>query len=263
MDGAGVSLTRIFGFGDTELTDPFLLLDYFGSENPDDYLAGFPWHPHRGIETVTYMLEGRVGHGDSLGNSGIIGPGDVQWMTAGSGIIHEEMPQKSPHGVRGFQLWVNLPRKDKMRDPAYRGVVAGLVPVCEGPGTRVKVIAGEFGGVEGAVSGIAGDPGYLDIGLEAGASIDLSLPEDHTAIAYVYGGGLSYPCVIDRACLVFGPGDSLSFKAGDSGASLIFFHGLPLREPVAWRGPIVMNSEAELDQAFAEYSAGTFVKDKK
>ena len=263
MDGAGVSLTRIFGFGKTELFDPFLLLDSFGSKEPSEYLAGFPWHPHRGIETVTYMIEGSVRHGDSMGSSGVIGPGDLQWMTAGSGIIHEEMPLRSANGVRGFQLWVNLPRSEKMSDPAYRGVLASEVPRVAIPGGEVLVLTGRFGEAEGPITGIVRAPTYLDVHLDAGARITLDAPAGETTFVQVYGGSLSAGGAAAAGAdsgLLLDEGDAVSLEAGDSGARFMFMRGRPLREPVAWRGPIVMNTEEELDLAFREYSSGSFVK---
>jgi redox-sensitive bicupin YhaK (pirin superfamily) len=265
MDGAGVRLTRIFGFGETAELDPFLLLDAFGSTREADYIKGFPWHPHRGIETVTYMLEGSVRHGDSMGNSGIIGPGELQWMTAGSGIVHEEMPQKSPRGVLGFQLWVNLPRDEKMRDPAYREAVASAVPLAPFAGGQAKVIAGSFLGARGPVSGIAREPMYIDIRLDPGGRVEVEAPGEETVFAFVYEGGIVRPSERPAGtCLLFsaggGPGDAIALEAASSGARLILARARPLREPVAWRGPIVMNSVEELDLAFREYAAGTFVK---
>jgi quercetin 2,3-dioxygenase len=263
MDGAGVRLTRLFGNREAELLDPFLLLDCFGSEDPDEYLPGFPRHPHRGIETVTYMLEGTVRHEDSMRNSGYIGPGDVQWMTAGSGIVHEEMPQPSPRGVRGLQLWVNLARSEKMCDPAYRGFTAANLPAVERRGTVVRVIAGSFEGVKGPVDGIALAPTYLDARMEAGSWIEFEAPAGETAFACVYEGALAGASAgRPPLCLVYGrdSGDRVKLEAGSSGCSLVFARGRPLGEPIAWRGPIVMNSEAELDLAFREYSEGTFIK---
>jgi redox-sensitive bicupin YhaK (pirin superfamily) len=283
MDGAGVSLTRIFGFGDTAALDPFLLLDHFGSDNPDEYLAGFPWHPHRGIDTVTYMLQGKVRHGDSMGNSGVISPGELQWMTAGSGIIHEEMPQSSPLGVHGFQLWVNLSRAEKMRDPAYRGFAAADVRSIPSAGGEARVLAGELGGVRGPVSGVSRDPSYFDLHLVPGGKLEIDTPEGDTAFAYVYEGSLLCPCeplvyaghmkagtplakaeprpqTESGTCILFGSGDRVRFEAGQAGAAFIFARGTPLHEPIAWGGPIVMNTRAELELAFREYSEGTFIK---
>lgn len=257
-DGAGVRLRRIFGFGDTSTTDPFLLLDEFGSTRKEDYIAGFPWHPHRGIETVTYLIDGRVAHGDSLGNSGVIGPGDLQWMTAGSGIIHQEMPQESPEGVRGFQLWVNLAAAEKMCPPAYHGVLASEVPQASLEGARVKVLAGEFAGIKGPIAGIARDPLYLDVALEPGASIDIPTAEGATAFACLHSG--SFEGAGKGDCVLLGRGSLARFRAGPEGAGFILAAALPLGEPVAWGGPIVMNTQAELETAFEELEAGTFIK---
>ena len=261
-DGAGVRLRRIFGFDDTAALDPFLLLDAFGSDRPEDYLAGFPWHPHRGIETVTYLLKGSVRHGDSMGNSGVIGPGDLQWMTAGSGIIHEEMPQRSEGGVHGFQLWVNLAAAGKMCDPAYHGVLAAEVPVRQVPGALIRVLAGEYEGTRGPVTGIARDPSYFDVTLEGSAAISLPTHPGSTAFVFVFEGALAGEAGPARAgdCLLFGPGDEAVLEAGPEGARCIFASALPLREPVAWGGPIVMNTREELDLAFRELDDGTFVK---
>jgi redox-sensitive bicupin YhaK (pirin superfamily) len=268
MDGAGVRLIRLFGNRDARLMDPFLLLDLFGSEDPDLYLPGFPRHPHRGIETVTYMLAGTVRHGDSMGNAGYIGPGDVQWMTAGSGIIHEEMPQPSPLGIRGFQLWVNLPAAEKMRDPAYRGFSAQEIPVEAIPGGEVRVIAGSFGRAQGPVRGLERNPVFLDLRLGSEGSALIDAPSGETAFACVYEGSLESPAAprADEAesglplCLLFGEGDKVRFKAGPEGCSLVFACGRPLHEEIAWGGPIVMNTQAELELAFREYSEGTFIK---
>jgi redox-sensitive bicupin YhaK (pirin superfamily) len=268
MDGAGVRLIRLFGNREAKLLDPFLLLDLFGSDDPDLYLPGFPWHPHRGIETVTYMLSGTVRHGDSMGNSGYIGPGDVQWMTAGSGIIHEEMPQPAPLGLRGFQLWVNLPAKEKMRDPAYRGFPASEIPVERIAGGEARIIAGSFGRTKGAVQGLERDPVFIDLRLGDEGSALIEAPRGETAFACVYEGSLELPAISGgddaRAglprCLLFGEGDTVRFKAGRKGCSLVFACGRPLGEDIAWGGPIVMNTKAELELAFEEYRAGTFVK---
>ena len=263
-DGAGVRLLRVFSNREAQIMDPFLLFDAFGSTNSADYLAGFPRHPHRGIETVTFMREGRVRHGDSLGNSGEIGPGDLQWMSAGSGIIHEEMPQDSPKGVMGFQLWVNLPRAEKMRDPEYRDAPASSVPSVPVPGGEVRPIAGSFAGVSGPLAGIARDPAYFDVRLEANAVLSLPTPADHTAFAYVYEGELGAAdgavAYAPGSCLVFGPGEAAVLTAGPDAARFVFAHALPLKEPIAWGGPIVMNTRAELETAFRELEEGTFVK---
>jgi len=265
IEGAGVRLNRVFGFYELPKLDPFLLLDDFGSDNPEDYLAGFPWHPHRGIETVTYMLSGETEHGDSLGNRGVIGPGDVQWMTAGSGIIHQEMPQRSEGRLRGFQLWVNLPAASKMMDPRYRDVSADTIPeVPVAAGVRIKVIAGAVAGVRGPVRDVVADPEYLDVMLASDSEFTHQIPDDHTAFAYVVEG---------RGW--FGPGRAHQLSEGQlasfdargavraTGAGPLRFllvSGKPLKEPVAWHGPIVMNTDEELELAFREYRNGTFVK---
>ena len=265
-DGAGVRLIRVFSNREAALLDPFLLFDAFGSEDSADYLPGFPWHPHRGIETVTYMREGRVRHGDSLGNSGTIGPGDLQWMSAGSGIIHEEMPQLSPRGVSGFQLWVNLPAAEKMRAPEYRDAPASAVPAVPVEGGEVRPFAGSFAGTPGPLVGIARDPAYFDVSLKAGATLSLPTPTEHTAFAYVYagelgtaGGAVSYA---GGTCLLFGPGEAAVLSAGPDGASFVFAHAQPLRESIAWGGPIVMNTREELETAFRELDEGTFIKSR-
>jgi quercetin 2,3-dioxygenase len=263
FDGAGVRLRRMFSYREAQLFDPFLLLDSFGSQNADEYLAGFPWHPHRGIETVTYMLDGTVKHGDSLGNSGVIGPGDLQWMTAGSGIIHEEMPQLSPRGVRGLQLWVNLPAQDKMTAPRYRGVEAAEPPVVRGDGLSVRVISGEHGGRQGPLRDIVRQPTYLDVTLSAGTKIELPAPAGETTFAFVFDGSASLGAATPSpsgTCVLFGDGDAVAARAGDGGARFIFVHAQPLRESIAWGGPIVMNTQEELDLAFREYRDGTFIK---
>lgn len=266
MEGAGVRLWRAFGRADASL-DPFLLLDHFGSDDPADYAAGFPWHPHRGMETITYMLEGRVAHGDSLGNRGVIGPGDVQWMTAGSGIVHEEMPQVAAR-LAGFQLWANLPAAKKMMAPRYQEVAAVSIPVAEpAEGVEVRVICGELAGVLGPVRDIVSEPRYLDVTLAPGAAFSAPVAAGHNAFAYVFrgaarfGAGGSAPALDAHHLAVFGPeGDELRAAGGAAGARFLLVSGRPLGEPVAWRGPIVMNTEAELDQAFSEYRAGTFVR---
>jgi len=263
MEGAGVRLKRLFGFGDTALTDPFLLLDNFGSDDPDDYTAGFPWHPHRGIETITYMLEGVVEHGDSLGNSGVIKDGQVQWMTAGSGIIHQEMPRAYKGTMRGFQLCANLPRSHKMMPPRYRDLGAGDMPVVAEKGFSVKVICGEYGGVKGPARDIVIDPWLFDVKVQPGAECALELrPEDNVLCMFfegsaVHGGKTELPA---GSLCALGSGNALKFTAGSAGARFLLIAGRPLKEPVAWRGPIVMNTEAELSAAFEEYSGGTFIK---
>ncbi|MEW6554663.1 MAG: pirin family protein [Actinomycetota bacterium] len=263
MEGAGVRLRRVFANREARLMDPFLLLDHFGSANPDDYLAGFPWHPHRGIETITYMLEGEVEHGDSLGNRGTIGSGDIQWMTAGSGIIHQEMPQRYEGTLRGLQLWANLPAAQKMMSPRYRDISAAQVPEVDLGGARIKVIAGEIQGTRGAVGDIVIDPTYLDVDMPPDTSLDLPVKEDHNAFAFVLEGegffGGAQPVSANHLAL-FVDGDTVSVSTRSNPVRLIFVSGKPLREPIAWGGPIVMNTEEELEQAFREYREGTFIK---
>lgn len=268
-DGAGVRLRRVFGFGETEAFDPFLLFDAFGSDKPEDYLAGFPMHPHRGIETVTYMLSGRVRHGDSMGNSGVIGPGEMQWMTAGSGIIHEEMPERTKEPLRGFQLWVNLPRTLKMCPPRYRDLRPAEIPVVElAAAGAVSVMAGSFGGTTGPIADIAGSPTYLDISLRPDAHFELPVADGHTAFAWLCEGSLdragaapTTQTLHEPLCILFGrEGDTIGFTAGPEGCRFLLATGRPLGEPVAWRGPIVMNTQAELDLAFRELQRGTFIK---
>jgi redox-sensitive bicupin YhaK (pirin superfamily) len=285
IEGAGVKLRRAFGFGDTEETDPFLLLDDFRNERPSDYLAGFPWHPHRGIETVTYLLEGSVEHGDSLGNRGTLNKGDVQWMTAGRGIMHQEMPQGDAQGrMHGFQLWANLPSSLKMTAPRYQDVKAEAIPeIVDDDGTRVRVVCGEFWGKKGPVDGVAADPRYLDVFVPAGKRKTLAVEVERHAFAYVFEGAgrFSYASqpfgvltekqidgeeillrepVGDRSLVLFDQGDEVTVQAGDNGIRFLLISGKPIKEPVAWYGPIVMNTQAELGQAVSELRAGTFIK---
>jgi len=266
MEGAGVRLNRVFGHAEAPRFDPFLLLDDFGSDNPDDYVAGFPWHPHRGIETVTYMLSGNVEHGDSLGNTGIIAAGDVQWMTAGGGIIHQEMPQKAEDHLRGLQLWVNLPAASKMMAPRYQEVAAGAIPeVSPHDGLRIKIIAGEVVGVRGPVEDVVVDPEYLDITLTPGADLEHPTPPGHTVFAYCIDGrgtvGPRKTHELDRGQLaLFTKGASVSAAAGDVPFRFLLVSGQPLGEPVSWSGPIVMNTRDQLADAFREYQEGTFIR---
>src|SRR5512138_589210 len=265
-DGAGVRLTRIFGFNEEGLLDPFLLLDFFGSDNPKDFMAGFPWHPHRGIETVTYMLDGRVEHGDSMGNSGVIGKGDIQWMTAGSGIIHQEMPRSDGGRMYGFQLWVNLPASHKMIPPRYQDIPAVAIPeVMMENQVRVKVVAGVFRGVRGPVEDIIADPEYFDVGMPENAVFLASVDPEYTAFAYVYEGSAHFDesrkdMLHEGYGARFGPGPQIRAKTTHSGARFILISGKPIREPIAWRGPIVMNTNEELLTAFREFREGTFIK---
>jgi quercetin 2,3-dioxygenase len=265
VEGAGVHLKRIFGYYEAQMMDPFLMLDHFGSSNPRDYLAGFPWHPHRGIETVTYMIHGEVEHGDSLGNKGVIRSGDVQWMTAGSGIIHQEMPQKYQGTMRGFQLWVNLPAKDKMIRPRYRDVLSSTIPELELNGIRIKIISGALAGVSGPVRDIILRPTYLDIEVPAGTNSKLTDIPGRTMAAYVFEGqgflGSQKGQAVSAGQLaLFDEGDEILFATREDPVRFILISGEPLHEPIAWRGPIVMNTEEELDLAFQEYANGTFIK---
>ncbi len=263
-EGAGVKLRRIFGYHEAYDFDPFLMFDDFRSDRPADYLAGFPWHPHRGIETITYVLKGDVEHGDSLGNAGVISSGDVQWMTAGSGIIHQEMPKGDAQGaMHGFQLWANLPARQKMTPPRYRGITSEQIPeVAMGSGINVKVIAGHVNGRSGPMDDIAIQPQYLDCSVAAGTSFAYPLPNSHTAFIYVIAGeGTVQDRQVDNRTLVlFEPGPELAVTAGADGVRFLLISGAPLHEPIAWRGPIVMNTQAELDLAFKEYREGTFIK---
>jgi redox-sensitive bicupin YhaK (pirin superfamily) len=265
IEGAGVKLQRAFGYQQVPELDPFLLLDDFHSSDERDYIAGFPWHPHRGIETITYMLHGRVEHGDSMGNGGIIQTNEVQWMTAGSGIIHEEMP-KGPGLLRGFQLWANLPASHKMMGPRYRDVKADTIPTATpSGGVRVKVICGRVDSVEGPVRDIVIDPEYLDVTLDPGTVFSHAVKEEHNAFAYVVEGLGKFDAhdVGAEYIVLFGKGDEVKVKAADSGVRFLLVTGRPLQEPVAWYGPIVMNTEEELQVALHEYENGTFIKPSK
>jgi redox-sensitive bicupin YhaK (pirin superfamily) len=266
IEGAGVHLRRAFGFEEVSGLDPFLLLDDFRSERPEEYLPGFPWHPHRGIETITYVLEGEVEHGDSLGNAGVIGPGDVQWMTAGSGIIHQEMPRGDARGhMGGLQLWANLPRAQKMTRPRYQGFTAADIPeTTTAAGATVKVICGRVGEVSGSVQDVAVEPTYLDVTVPAEAVFVHSVPAGHTVFLYGLEGeaDLGAGHALDRGTLALyerTEGD-VAVTAGAAGVRFVLVAGKPLGEPVAWRGPIVMNTQEELLLAFREYREGTFIK---
>src|SRR5690349_17144322 len=285
IEGAGVKLERAFGFGKTKEFDPFLLLDDFRNDSPQDYLAGFPWHPHRGIETITYVLSGTVEHGDSLGNRGTLGAGDVQWMTAGSGIMHQEMPQGDAQGrMHGFQLWANLPSSLKMTAPRYQDIKAGEVPeIVDDDGTRVRVVCGDFWGKRGPVEGVAADPRYLDVWVPPGKRKTLPVELERHAFAYVFEGSGSFRAASrpfgvltekevdgaetlvrertgNRSLVLFDSGDEVTVQAGEQGIRFLLVSGKPLKEPVAWYGPIVMNAQAELQQAVTELRNGTFIK---
>lgn len=285
LEGAGVHLSRAIGFNGADSDfDPFLLLDDFRSDVPEDYLKGFPFHPHRGMETITYVLAGTVEHRDSLGHKGVIGPGDVQWMTAGSGIIHQEMPKGNDAGqMYGFQLWANLPHELKMTEPRYQGILARDIPVVsDADGTHVRVVCGEFGNAKGPVDGVAADPLYLDVSVAPGAHKTFPVAEGHHAFAYVFDGSgrfcnaaaplavptesvkwldtAPYAEADNRTLVLFGDGDAIEVQAGDEGVRFLLVAGYPLREPVAWYGPIVMNKQEELQQAFDELQRNTFLK---
>ncbi len=285
MEGAGVKLHRAFGFDDPEQMDPFLLFDDFRNDRPADFQAGFPWHPHRGIETITYVLSGSVEHSDSLGNSGSLGAGDVQWMTAGSGILHQEMPEGNSAGqMHGFQLWANLPSSLKMTAPRYQDVTSGDIPeVIDDDGTRVRVVIGSFWGQTGPVDGIAADPQYLDISIPPGVKKTFPVDTYRRAFAYVFEGAGAFadaspPTGVllekevmgqevnirdmsgNRTVLRFGTGDEVTVQAGPEGIRFLLVSGAPIQEPVAWHGPIVMNTRAELNQAFSELRNGTFIR---
>ena len=266
IEGAGVRLKRVFGNAEVPTFDPFLLLDDFHSDNPEDYFRGFPWHPHRGIETVTYMLEGKVEHGDSLGNSGIIKSGEMQWMTAGSGIVHQEMPKGNQGLMWGLQLWVNLPASHKMMKPRYRDVRAEDIPEHRSEkGIKVKVISGQYKGLAGPVKDIICDPEYLDVSVPAGEKFEHSVKRGHTVFAYVLDGeGIFHPenkKSISRENLVlFSDGEEVVIEASEKPLRFLLISGKPIGEPVAWYGPIVMNTEEELRLAFEEYQNGTFIK---
>ncbi len=266
LEGAGVRLKRALGFYQVPMFDPFLLLDDFHSDNPNDYIAGFPWHPHRGIETITYMLHGEVRHGDSLGNSGVIGAGDVQWMTAGSGIIHEEMPERQNGLLWGFQLWANLPASHKMMDPRYRDVQGDTIPeVAVGDVAKVKIICGEVEGVKGPVQDIVTDPEYLDVTVNPHSEFGHSVKLGHTAFAYVISGsGYFDPDKTEtygpERVILYGDGDEIVISNEHEPLRFLLISGKPIGEPVAWRGPIVMNTQEELHVAFEEYRNGTFIK---
>ena len=285
MEGAGVHLHRVFGFGEPEKSDPFLLLDDFRNDDPAHYEAGFPWHPHRGIETITYVLEGDVAHSDSLGNQGLLGPGSVQWMTAGSGILHQEMPRGNATGqMHGFQLWANLPSSLKMTAPRYQDISGSDIPeIIDDDGTAVRVITGAFWGKSGPVDGVAADPLYLDVSVPPGVKKNLPIDTRANAFAYVFAGAGRFTDAADpigvrvekevagqevnirdlsgnRTLVRFGGGDEVVVQAGDQGVRFLLVAGRPIQEPVAWHGPIVMNTRAELHQAVKELQNGTFIK---
>ena len=271
LEGAGVRLKRAFGYADPTL-DPFLLLDDFHSDNPDDYLAGFPWHPHRGIETITYMLHGRIEHGDSLGNGGVIQSGDVQWMTAGNGIIHQELPKHDKNNplLWGFQLWANLPASHKMMDPRYRDIKKEQIPEIElnGGKTKIKIICGEVQGNKGPVQDIITEPEYLDISIMPSSEFRHPIKKGHNTFAYVIQGKGYFDekkeqLISNENLVIYKDGDEVFISTANDSVRFLLISGKPIREPVAWRGPIVMNTEKELNIAFNEYRNGTFLKHKQ
>lgn len=261
IEGAGVRLKRVFGYDQVPLFDPFLMLDHFGSDNPNDYIKGFPWHPHRGIETVTYMWNGEVEHGDNMGNKGVIESGDVQWMTAGSGVIHQEMPKRYDGLMRGFQLWINLPARKKMSPPQYRGIKKEEIPTIQEKGLKIKVIAGKINGTEGPVQSLTTSVKYLDVELAAENAFEHATSKSWKVFAYVVNGSIDAhgKAVMPGQCALFGEGDQIRVETKE-GARFLFVTGKPLKEPIAWGGPIVMNTQAELNEAFKELDEGTFIK---
>lgn len=261
LEGAGVRLHRVFGYHQVPLFDPFLMLDHFGSRNPEDYIKGFPWHPHRGIETVTYMLTGQVEHGDSLGNTGVINSGDLQWMTAGSGIIHQEMPKYYNGLLEGLQLWVNLPAEKKMTQPRYRGIIGNQIPMVRHEDATLKVIAGKIADTQGPVTDLMVDIEYFDVTLSKGKEFTRTTKKGSTAFLYIISGSgsIQETTIASHHGVLLSDGDSVRITADDM-LRFLFITGKPLKEPVAWGGPIVMNTEAELQQAFKELDEGTFVK---
>lgn len=288
MEGAGVHLHRVFGFGDTELSDPFLLMDDFRNDNPDHYSAGFPWHPHRGIETITYVLAGSVDHADSLGNAGSLGPGSVQWMTAGSGILHQEMPKGDDLGrMHGFQLWANLPGSLKMTEPRYQDIQGTDIPeVIDDDGTHVRIIVGDFWGKHGPVDGIAANPQYLDISVPPNTRKVLPIDTYRTAFAYIFEGSAAFrdasqPMGVivekevagqeihlrdqsgNRTLVMFDHGDEIVVNSGDQGVRFLLVSGKPIKEPVAWHGPIVMNTQEEIQQALQDLNSGRFIAESE
>ena len=267
MEGAGVHLHRAFSNKEAQLFDPFLLLDDFRADKPENYLKGFPWHPHRGIETITYVLKGDVEHGDSLGNKGDISAGDVQWMTAGSGIIHQEMPKGDSDGLmEGFQLWANLPAKEKMMNPRYRDITSDQIPLQTlENGIEVKVICGQFRGISGPVSDVMIEPEYLDVWVPPNLKFTHETIENHTVFAYIYFGDGRFDeettqFLENKSLVLYEPGSNVKITSGDRGVRFILVSGKPLKEPIAWGGPIVMNTQEELQRAFKEIEDGTFIK---
>lgn len=264
IDGAGVKLFRVFANDNVKLTDPFLLLDNFGSDRPEDYIRGFPWHPHRGIETVTYMLEGEVGHEDSIGNKGIISTGDVQWMTAGSGILHQEMPKPQKGMMQGIQLWVNLSSVNKMTSPKYRGITRQEIPVIKMDGVEIKVISGTYNNKKGPVVDLNVDVEYFDVSLYKGKTIAFDIKKDYTTFCYLVEGNGDFDGSIaeKRQLILFKNATSLAVMAKEN-LRFMLVSGRPINEPIAWGGPIVMNTQEELRIAFDELNQGTFIKDKR
>lgn len=268
LEGAGVRINRVFGYFEKEMTDPFLMMDYFHSSNPDEYIKGFPWHPHRGIETITYLLSGAVEHSDSLGNKGVIKSGDVQWMTAGSGIIHQEMPLDTTEMFHGFQIWLNLPKVNKMVDPVYRGIESDSIPQVETKSAIVKIISGTYNETTGPAKGLFVKARLLDIDVKPGADLLINSEENETIIAFVFAGSGFFDedgreIINAGQMVVLNNGADFYCKASIEGMRVLFLEGIPLNEPIAWRGPIVMNTSEEIQTAFFEYSNGSFIKTRQ
>ena len=265
LEGAGVKLKRVFGFYETSELDPFLLLDHFQSDNPEDYLAGFPWHPHRGIETITYMHYGIVNHEDSMGNKGTIRAGEIQWMTAGSGIIHQEMPNQVNGMMGGFQLWANLPKSHKMMHPRYREITKSEIPeIALEEKVKIKIICGKINGIEGPVKDIITDPEYYDVTMKPNGEFIHHFKKGHTVIAYIYEGSgffdLEEKLIEKGKAVLYGDGEDIRIRSNGEELSFLLISGKPIKEPIAWRGPIVMNTNQELQIAFEEIQKGTFIK---
>ncbi|MHA2364657.1 MAG: pirin family protein [Candidatus Hodarchaeales archaeon] len=267
LEGAGVSLRRVFGNREAELLDPFLLMDDFGSEDPEDWIKGFPWHPHRGIETITYVMNGKVKHEDSLGNGGVISTGDIQWMTAGSGIVHQEMPELDKGSLWGFQLWANLPASQKMMDPRYRDIQSSDLPIITyKDNIQVKLISGEFAGMKGPIQDIIIEPQYFDVTMPRDTSFSLEVPSEHTVFNYVIDGsalfGKEEKNIGNQNLIIYNYGENVEITTEEENTRFLLISGKPLKEPIAWYGPIVMNTQDQIYEAVNEYQSGNFIKYK-